>query len=238
MSFLSLKRALVAGGTVVVLGAAALGVTHAQTATPTPNSVQPTPAAGATPRAGTRGARLEQYLDALAKRLGITTDKLKQAMQDARNDAGLPAPGSFRRPGGPGRPGFGNAPGAPGGFGRGVDLPATSDAAAKAIGITSDQLRQELPGKSLTDVANAHKVDPKTVSDAIKAALGARFDQAVTNGRLTADQAAQAKQRVNTQVDQLMTRQFPQRPAGRPAGRPAQPNTTRSFAPAPAANPI
>ena len=103
-----------------------------------------------------------------------------------------------------------------------------ADAAAKAIGISADQLRQELPGKSLADVAKNHNADPTKVADAIKAQLDTRIDQAVSNGRLTADQATQAKQRVSTQVDQMMTRQVPQRPVGPPRGprglrRPGQP---------------
>src|SRR5438270_13846898 len=108
MALIWLKRALLAGSTAVVLGGAALGVTHAQTATPTG-----APPANGTPQAGKPGDRLQAYLDALAKRLGVTTDKLKQAMADARKDAGLPDPGAARRPDGPGARGVPGGPGAP-----------------------------------------------------------------------------------------------------------------------------
>src|SRR5205823_2310825 len=120
--------------------------------------------------------------------------------------------GGFGRPSGPG---FGKGP-------AGV-LGSATNAAAQAIGITLDQLRQELPGKSLADVAKAHNVDAKKVSDAIKADLNAHIDQAVANKRLSADQAAQAKQRASDQVDQMMTRQVPQRPPNGRPGPPGQP---------------
>jgi hypothetical protein len=99
-------------------------------------------------------------------------------------------------------------------------LGPASDAAAKAIGISADQLRQELPGKSLADVAKAHNVDPKKVADAIKAELTTRIDQAVANNRLSADRAAQMKQHLSEQVDQMMNHQLPQRPAAGQPGRP------------------
>ncbi len=45
-------------------------------------------------------------------------------------------------------------------------------AAASALGITPDQLKQEQQGgKTLADVAKAHGVDPKVVADAIKTEL-------------------------------------------------------------------
>jgi hypothetical protein len=226
MSFVTLKRALIAGGTAAILGGAAIGVAFAQQ-TPTPTK---SPGAGATAQAGARNAREQQFLEALAKRLNTTTDKLKQAIQDARKDAGLHdhgGLGGFGGPGRPGGPGFGPGPG-------GVLGPA-SEVAARTIGITADQLRQELPGKSLADVAKAHNVDPTKVADAIKAELTARIDQAVANNRLSADRAAQMKQRLSNDVDQMMTHQLPQRPAAGQPGRPGasgpRPGPARGLAP-------
>src|SRR5205823_943887 len=128
-----------AGGAAVVLGGAAIGVAFAQQ-TPTPTRA---PGPKATAQAGKSDAHAQQFLDALAKRLGVSTDKLKQAIQDARKDAGLPDRGGFAGFGRPGGPGFGKGP-------AGV-LGEAANAAAQAIGITPDQLRQELPGKSLAD---------------------------------------------------------------------------------------
>ena len=201
MTNVAVKRGLVALGAAVVLGGAAVGAVGAQTPTPT-RPAQGTPAPG-TP--GQRAQQEDQFLAAIAGKLGVTVDRLKQAMADARKDLGLPDHGrgfGFGSPGGPGHRG----PGGPGG-------PVSFDVAAQAIGITPDQLRQELAGKSLSDVAKAHNVDPAKVSTALKNDAATRIDQAVTAGRLPADRAAQAKQDANTRIDQLMTQALPQRPA-------------------------
>jgi hypothetical protein len=66
--------------------------------------------------------------------------------------------------------------------------------AAQTIGITVDQLRTELQGgKTIAEVAKAHDVDPQKVIDAIVAESTKRIDEAVTNGKLTSDQAAKLK---------------------------------------------
>jgi hypothetical protein len=192
MTNVAVKRGLVALGTAVVLGGAAVGVVAAQTPTPT------RPAQG-TPGPGQRAQQEDQFLAAVAGKLGVTVDKLKQAISDARKDLGLPERG----------PGFGF--GGPGG-------PVSFDVAAQAIGITADQLRQELPGKSLSDVAKAHNVDPAKVATALKNDAATRIDQAVNDGRLTADQAAQRKQQENSRIDQMLTQQAPVGGFGRRGG--------------------
>jgi transposase-like protein len=182
---------------------------------PTPT---PTRAPGAaTPQPGQPGARYDQFLDALARRLGVTADRLRQAIGEARQDLGLPAsgPGPF----GP----FDRHPGFPFG-GRGFGH-FSLDVAAQAIGIPAEQLRQELPGKTLADVARAHNVDPNRVADALKADAAARVDQAQRDGRLTAEQAAQAKQQANARVDSLMTQQLPLK-GRRAPGAPGSPTPT------------
>jgi hypothetical protein len=182
----AVRRSILAGGAVLIVGGAAIGVASAQQPTPTP-SARATPPAQATPRPG-----YQAFLEALARRLGITTERLQQAITEARNDVGLPQPGR----------GFGF------GFGkhgralavRGLDF----SVAAQAIGISVDQLRQELPGKSLAQVAQAHGKNPADVATALKNAVNQRIDQAVAAGRLTADQASQAKQQAAQRIDQLM----------------------------------
>jgi hypothetical protein len=183
----SAKRTLAAGGAVLVLGGSAVGIAAAQTApTPTPTSM-----AQNGPRA---------FVDALAKRLGITSANLQTAIDQARTDVGAPAGGGFG-PGGPGGP--------RGRGGRGEDL----NAAATAIGISVDQLRTELPGKSLTQVAQAHSKNPADVATALKNAAHTRTDQEVTDGHHTADQAATRKTQVDQRNDQQMTVDVPQRTA-------------------------
>jgi hypothetical protein len=91
--------------------------------------------------------------------------------------------------GGPGR-GFG-----PGGPGKGFSLALRTqflDTAAQAIGITPDQLRQELPGKSLAQVAQAHGKTAADVANALKNAAHTAADQ---------------------RIDQLVNHVMPQAPA-------------------------
>src|SRR6476619_3904693 len=77
--------------------------------------------------------------------------------------------------------------GAPGGVGFGQNL----DAAAQVMGLSVDQVRQEAAGSTLTAVAQAHRVDPATVAAALKTSAAAGIDRATSDGRITADQAAQ-----------------------------------------------
>jgi transposase-like protein len=187
----STRRVLVAACAVVVLGGLAVGVAAAQ-ATPTPS--------------GQAQQGYQAFVDALARRLGVTSANLQQAISQARTDVGLPANGQ----GFPFGPGGGH-----GGPRGGADLTT----AAQAIGISADQLRQELPGKSLAQVAQAHGKNPTDVSNALKNAAHQRIDQAVSAGRLTADQANQQK----TQVDQRIDQEINQvRQQGGPGGQGGQ----------------
>jgi hypothetical protein len=193
-SFFSLKRGLAAGGAVLLLGGSAVGIASAQTA----------PAGTPTTTAQNGRPGYQAFLDALAKRLNISSSTLQTAIDQARTDAGLPAGGGFgHEGGGPG------GPGGPGGRG-GQDL----NAAATAIGIPVAQLQQELATKSLADVATAHGKAPADVATALKNAAHTRIDQEVTSGRLTAAEATQQKQQIDQRIDQRMTEVRPQRPAG------------------------
>ena len=79
----------------------------------------------------------------------------------------------------------------PGGFGlRGLHSQAALDAAAKALGMTADELSAQLwGGKTLADIATAKGVDIATVKAAVDAALVAEtktaIQQAVTDGSIT-----------------------------------------------------
>ena len=191
------RRVLLGLGATVILVGAAVGVAAAQ------QSPAPSPSPGTTTQQQRPG--FNAFLDALAKRLNINRDQLNQAISGARSDVGLPANGGFpgRGPGGPGPRGFA--------FGRGMEL----NTLALALGITPDQVRSELPGKSLTQLAQAHGKSAGDVANALKNAEHQRIDRAVANGRLTADQGNQAKQRGDQRIDQLMTRTFPQGGPGR-----------------------
>jgi hypothetical protein len=186
----SIRRLAVAGVAVLVLGAAAVGIAAAQTQPSTPTAQQ---------------TAYQKFIGALAQRLGISTQTLQNDISQARQDAGLPAGNGF--PGPRGR-------GGPVGFGPGLEL----NAAATAIGISPQQLWTELRGKSLTDVANAHNKNPNDVASALKNAAHMRIDQAVTAGRLTADQGNTQKTQADQRIDQLMTRVMPRGLPGGPRG--------------------
>jgi transposase-like protein len=221
MKLTSFKRSAVAGVAALTLVGASLGVASAQYA---PTSLLQAPESPAGPRQG--GPRQggpgqpgdmqqhqQELMAALAARLGISTDQLQQAMDQARADVGMPERGPGG--GGPGPRGGERGPGAgdqrqgePGPQGD-HRMAGGLDAAAQALGISVDQLRQELPGKSLAEVAQAHNVDPTTVANALKSAADAHIDQATADGRIPSDQVATAKQRAAERIDQMMAQAGP-----------------------------
>lgn len=94
-------------------------------------------------------------------------------------------------------------PGGPGAFGfRGV---GPTDASAY-LGLTADQMRTQLQaGKSLGEIADATAGKSRAgLVDTLTKAGNARIDQAVTAGKLTAEQAATAKAKVTASVTQLV----------------------------------
>jgi hypothetical protein len=98
--------------------------------------------------------------------------------------------GKDGRDGGPnGGPNDGpNGRGAPGGDR--VGGPELMDATAKALGLTSEELRTQVQsGKTITEIAAAKKVDLKTVQAAVLAAYKTQLDAAVKAGKLTQAQA-------------------------------------------------
>ena len=102
-------------------------------------------------------------------------------------------------PGGPGHGGPGRGPA----FGRpgGVDMVS---AVAQALGMTTQDLMTQLrAGKTLADLAQSKGVSQDAVKQAIANAQKAAVDAAVTAGRLTADQATQAKQRIDQEIAAL-----------------------------------
>lgn len=150
MSFFRLKRALLVGGAALVLAGSAIGIASAQQ-TPTP-----------TPGGKTEHPLARQFLETMAAKLGVTPEKLQQAFTETRKELGAQRPW----------------PGFRGHRGWGV-LGHELTVAAQAIGITADQLRQELPGKSLAEVARSHGKDPKVVADALKADAHTKIDQRI-----------------------------------------------------------
>lgn len=198
------KRVVAAGGVAAALTLGALGIASAQQASTTPTpSGQP--------------QVYQQYVSDLAQRLNVTPQQLQQAMQGARQDVGWNGPVPGQGPQGRGGPGGGAAM-------RGV-MQQMLATAAQALGISPQQFMQELPGNTLTQVAQNHNVDPTTVQTALVNEANQMLDQALANGKITQAQHDQIAGNVQQRVQSLMSRQFPQHPAGPgPNGGPGGPN--------------
>jgi hypothetical protein len=72
-------------------------------------------------------------------------------------------------------------------------------------------LQQELQGKSLAQVAQAHGKSGTDVANALINAANQRVDQAVAAGRITADQGNTQKTNIATRINQLVNQVMPQR---------------------------
>lgn len=217
--------ALAAGGALLIGGAVGTMATvaNAQTPTATPSPVRQ---ATGTPSAGSaaRTQALTDYINRLAGNLGVTPDRLRAALQQtalaevdaalARGDLTAAQAQAARDRINTGNvhfgPGFGRGgPGGPGGRdGRG-GFGVSQDALAQFLGITAAQLRTELSGTSLTQVAQAHN---KTRAQLVQFMLTTAQQQIaaeVQAGRLTQQQAterlANLQTRIEQQVDEVRT---------------------------------
>ena len=166
------------------------------------------------------GTRCAENQTALAGKLGISVDKLQQAMMALENEridkalkdgkltADQAAKAKQQVTDSKGCFGAGHVGGRGGlqGAGRQAGQVAL-DAAAKALGMTPQQLMQEMrSGKSITDIAKAKNVDVKTVRDAVIAAEKAAIDQAVKDGKLTQTQADKLKDALTKNADKILDR--------------------------------
>ena len=79
------------------------------------------------------------------------------------------------------------------------------DAAAKALGVSTDDLRGQLrDGKTIAQVADDRNVDKQKVIDAMVADATEHIDQAVKDGKLTADQANERKSGLKDRITTLV----------------------------------
>jgi transposase-like protein len=192
------RRVALAGGAAIVLGsAAARAVAAQQAALPFDQTAKPAEGdvfffANGAPIELEK--RRDEWLKAVANKLGVTSDRLQTAMQDATKEVGFPGPLL------PPVAIAGTLP--PGAFK--VHIDSGVAAAARALGLSEEQLRKEWPAKSLTDVAKAHNVDPKVVAEAIKAQRRADLDKAVAEGTLPANAAAKLKSHLDQEMEHFM----------------------------------
>ncbi len=171
----------------------------------------------------------QAYLAAAAKRLGISVDKLEEALKGAaldrleaavaegRIDADRAAAIRERIESGRGffGPGFGHF--GFHGFGHfgfhGLNGPGILSAAAEYLGLDAQALVDKLrSGQSLADVAKARGKSVDGLKQAILSAVKERLDAAVEDGRLTASQAEEMADRFQSKLDDLVTAAPPLRP--------------------------
>ncbi len=214
--------ALLAGG---IYGGTAL----AQSASPSP-SAKPAAAASAQ---GKGAFDRQGFLQHLAQRLNVSVDQLQNAFKGAAHDEVADAlkagritqqqadQANQRIDSGQGAGPFGFGHGGPGHGPRGGFAPGQAlNAAAQALNLQPGDLMSQLrQGRSLADVAKAQNVDLSKVTAAITNVVKPQLDQAVQNGRMTADQEKAILDRINSG-------QFPG--PGRFGGRPNGANPAAS----------
>jgi 3-hydroxyacyl-CoA dehydrogenase len=207
-----LAAATVAVASVAGLGAGfALGspnLVGAQTASSTTTATT----APATTDPAKPAARVNPIDDALAKLVKDGTinqtqaDAVKKAIQDAR-----PAGGPGGRDHGP--------RGGMGGFGF-ADGKSVVDAAAKALGITSDDLMQQvMNGTTVAKIAESKNVPLNTVVDAAVKEITTKIDAAVTAGNITQAEADKIKTNLTQTVTDFANGKMPFGKGGMPGMR-------------------
>jgi ribosomal protein S20 len=221
---LAIAASVVVGGTAGAL----LGVPVLSGASTNPTT-NATSAAGSAPAPHMRPTGTSALLDAAAKALHMTTDELRNRLSDGKTTiAGIAKEKNIdintvidaiaaadrqriedfvNNP----LPAFGHGHGF--GFGRGPGMafgPGEKlDAAAKALGMTSDDLRSALKGgKSIADVAKGKKIDVNNVIDAMVADAQAKIDQAKTDGKITQPQADRLKSELKDRITKLVNGNF------------------------------
>jgi hypothetical protein len=187
-------------------------------------------------------SRGSDFLDSVAKHLGVSPQKLKDATKAAaidQVDADLAA-GRITQAqadelkqrieagnGVLGRPGFGRGPGGPGfagpagpGFGRPV-IANEIAAAAKYLDLSEDALRTKLrDGQSLADIAKAQSKDAAGLQTAILDAAKADLDKAVADKKLTQSQADDIYNGLKSHIDEIVNAKGKLRHFGGPGGPP------------------
>jgi hypothetical protein len=104
------------------------------------------------------------------------------------------------------------------GFGLGFGFPGSReslDSVASALGITTDELQQELrDGQSIADIAKAKNVDLETIADALVKDATAKIDQAVQDEKLTQEQADAIKADLKQRITDMLSGKLPELPDG------------------------
>lgn len=214
-------RALAAAGVLTVAGVAGtIAAVNAQQPSPSPS-----PPAAAQQRA-------DDYLNRLAQNLGVTVDRLSAALQQTalqevdaalqRGDITADQAQQARariNSGDIGRFGFGFGIGRGGDRGRGFGPGASHEEIAQFLGVTAEQLRTELNGTSLAQVAQNHGRTRAQLVQFLVSSAQQEFAQAVQAGRLTQQQADQRLAELQSRIEQMVDRVHQPRQAGARPGR-------------------
>src|SRR5690606_29960476 len=87
--------------------------------------------------------------------------------------------------------------------------------AAESRGIAPEELAEALAeGQTIAEVAVEHGTTADAVIADVTAAAEARIDEAVADGRLTAEQGERAKERAAEAIERLVNEGTPKRPFG------------------------
>jgi len=193
----------------------------AQEETPTvPTAEETATAPEATP--AEKDALRDQFLDNLAEQLGISRERLDQALSQAALDVVDQAVADGRItqeeadriqeaiesgefPFFFGRHGFGHGFGHHG-FGPGLGCPGVAaDELAGFLGISVDDLRAaRAEGQSLAQIAEANSKTRDELKSYLLSRVGERLDQAVADGKITQEQADQKLEDFSARLDDLI----------------------------------
>jgi hypothetical protein len=233
---IAVVAAVAAGG----VGGALIGVPGLSGAQPFPASATNTATADGTKPVGPMRGE-SALLDAAAKALNLTTQQLADKLSDGKTtiadvakqqnvdlnkviDAIASADRArigdiVNKP----WPKFGPGPGGERHGGFGIGLGAGLDSVAKALGISTADLKTDLAkGQSIAQIAKSKNIDVNKVIDALVADASARIDQAQKDGHLTQAQADKAKTDLKTRNTDLVNNGFPKGPADGPFGFPGR----------------
>ena len=86
---------------------------------------------------------------------------------------------------------------------------------AKIIAISVDDLKKELPGKSVAQVAEKHGVSRNTLVAKLTADVNAAIDKALAEGKITQEQAEKAKAKAPEAINRFVDHVFKERDHGR-----------------------
>jgi len=154
----------------------------------------------------------------VAKQQNVDVNDVIKAMEDVANtditnfvNNPLPAMPSFKGPKMPGGgPDFAGPLGGPGFGFRGLMGIDPFGAAAKALGITTQELMTDLgKGQSIADIAKAKNVNLDTLIGTLVSDAQSALDNAVKANELTKDQAAQLGTDLKNRITKLVEGQLP-----------------------------